>query len=151
MTNWEETPHWARCVHLMKALRGNWNGGRGNTSLMMLYEELGAAHIEGLADPGWLGAVKANADYFDGYFRDGRVFRDGQRYFPEDVAEAVGIPKSPGDPEGLVSGSGNLAAMLGAKPVKQGAWFGNYNEQPVPGTDAPELDECPSADCMSHD
>lgn len=150
---WDEMPHWARCIHLMKALRGNWSGGRDNTNLAMLYEELDAATSEALADPNWLSAVRANADYFDGHFRDGRVFRDGQRFMPAKDAAVFGIQSTPGDPAGLTSVSGNIAAAMGGEVAKQGDWYGNYEETPVAGVaSTPEPHkQCPSKDCLSHD
>lgn len=150
---WNEMPHWARCIHLMKALRGNWNGGRNNSSLGLLYVELKEAKAEGAADAGWIRAVQANADYFDGRFRDGRIFRDGRRFMPSEIAASYGIQPTDGDPEGQTSVSGNLIASTGQTTVvKEGEWYGNYEELPVPDvTEVPGPDaQCPSTDCLSH-
>ena len=149
---WKQTPHWARCLHLMRGLRGNWERGRWSEMLQLLYKELALADIEGLANKQWLAAVKANADTFDGHYNDGRIFRDGQRLMPAEIAKAFGLTPSKGDPDGFVSASGDIAASLGATQVDRGGWYGNYNESPVPGTEAPTLiGECPAGDCMEEE
>jgi len=57
---------------------------------------------------GFLKAVKHNAFMFDGYYIDGRIFRDGDRLF------------------GL---SGNLAYYItGDDRIKQGEFYGTYGE-----------------------
>ena len=148
---WSDLPHWVRCLHLMQGLRGNWSEARDSDMLRLLYIALEAAREEGLADTNWLAAVRANADTFDGHFNDGRIFRDGHRLLPTATAVALGLPPTEGDPDGYVSASGNVAAMMGAKRVKQGDWYGNYSERPS-NTEPSVLDgPCPASDCMEHD
>lgn len=154
---WEDAPHWWRVMHLMRGLRGNWGEGRQSAMLKLLYSELEASEAEAIADSDWLRAVKANADAFDGHFRDGRIFRDGQSFIPASTARPMGFPESPEDPKGLVGVSGNLASWVPgySRRMQAGGWFGSYNEEPVKETPLPppgnQWEQCPAEDCLEHE
>ena len=114
-------PKWKLLVEEMKNLRGSWSGGRINPHLAWIYALLPEAEAEGIVPIGWCQAVKMNADQFDGEFNDGRIMRDGAMRLPEDVAKAFGIPAG--------EASGNVAKLMGAKPIKrEGGYRGSYEE-----------------------
>ena len=114
-------PKWKLLVEEMKNLRGSWSNGRNNEHLARIYALLPEVETEGIVPLGWCHAVKMNADTFDGEFNDGRIMRDGAMRLPEDMAKAFGLPS--GD------ASGNVAKLMGAKPIKrEGGYRGSYEE-----------------------
>lgn len=114
-------PKWKLLVEEMKNLRGNWSRGRNNEHLAWIYALLPEVEAEGIVPLGWCHAVKMNADTFDGNFNDGRIMRDGAMRLPEEMAKAFGLPS--GD------ASGNVAKLMGAKPIKrEGGYRGSYEE-----------------------
>lgn len=114
-------PKWKLLVEEMKNLRGSWSGGRSNQHLAWIYALLPEVEIEGIVPLGWCRAVKMNADQFDGDFNDGRIMRDGAMRLPEGMAKALGFPSE--------DASGNIAKMMGAKPIKrEGGYRGSYEE-----------------------
>jgi len=117
-----------RLYKAMKALRDDWSGGRDSPHLATIYSVLEACVAANVLPNGFLLAVKDNADRFDGHFNDGRIMRDGQLLLTEELAKEFNFHKSPGDPPGFVSVSGNLARVIGASPVKKGGWYGSYEE-----------------------
>lgn len=114
-------PKWKLLVEEMKNLRGNWSDGRNNKHLARIYALLPEVEAEGIVPLGWCRAVKMNADQFDGEFNDGRIMRDGAMILPEEMAKSFGLPS--GD------ASGNVAKLMGAKPIKrEGGYRGSYEE-----------------------
>lgn len=119
--NIRDAPKWKLLVEEMKNLRGNWSNGRSNEHLANIYALLPDVEAEGIVPLGWCKAVKMNADTFDGEFNDGRIMRDGAMRLPEEMAKAFGLPS--GD------ASGNIAKLMGAKPIKrEGGYRGSYEE-----------------------
>lgn len=116
-----DAPKWKLLVEEMKNLRGSWSNGRNNEHLTWIYALLPEVEAEGIVPLGWCRAVKMNADTFDGNFNDGRIMRDGAMRLPEEMAKAFGFPS--GD------ASGNVAKLMGAKPIKrEGGYRGSYEE-----------------------
>lgn len=113
-------PKWILLVHYMHNLRGDWSGGRDSEYLAKIYELIPEVEKEGIVPLGWVRAVKHNADEFDGQYCDGRIMRDGQLYLDPEIAKQFGIPSA--------SVSGNLAKLIGARPVTQGGYRGSYDE-----------------------
>lgn len=114
-------PKWKLLVEEMMNLRGNWSNGRDNNHLKRIYELLLLVEAEGIVPLGWCQAVKMNADTFDGEFNDGRIMRDGAMRLPEQVARVFGFPST--------DASGNVAKLMGARPVKRECGYrGSYEE-----------------------
>lgn len=117
----KDAPKWKLLVEEMKNLRGDWSDGRGSKHLAWIYVLIPEAEAENVVPLEWCHAVKMNADQFDGYFNDGRIMRDGAMRLPEDVAKVFGFSS------GEVSG--NVAKLIGAKPVRrEGGYRGSYEE-----------------------
>lgn len=117
----QDAPKWRLLVEEMKNLRGNWSNGRNNKHLAWIYALLPDVETEGIVPIGWCQAVKMNADQFDGNSNDGRIMRDGAMRLPGDVAKAFGLPAA--------DASGNVAKLMGAKPIKrEGGYRGSYEE-----------------------
>lgn len=117
----QDAPKWKLLVEEMKNLRGSWSNGRNNEHLAWIYALLPEVEDEGIVPLGWCHAVKMNADTFDGHLNDGRIMRDGAMRLPEEMAKAFGFPS--GD------ASGNVAKLMGAKPIKrEGGYRGSYEE-----------------------
>ena len=73
---------------LMEDIRGNWNDPWERISIIRsLCDEIMTV------PSALLGAIKKNADTFDGHFNDGRIFRDGQMFLPEGAVEGFGFPE----------------------------------------------------------
>lgn len=107
----------------MTRLRGSWSGGRSSPFLKEIYRLIEICKQRGELPIAWLAAVKKNADKFDGHFNDGRIMRDGAYYLPEELQKALGMPKE------MTEGcSGNLAKMMGARPVSESGYRGSYEE-----------------------
>lgn len=120
----ENAPKWRQLVQAMRDLRGDWSEARNSDSLAAIYNLLPAVEEEGLVPQGWLAAVRANADQFDGHFNDGRIMRDGALHLPEEAVAAMGLPQ-----EMAGDASGNLARMIGARSVlRAGGFLGGYEE-----------------------
>jgi hypothetical protein len=104
---------------IMRDIRGNWSDpGDRIRKIEQLCGEIVSVPKQ------LLDAIKKNAETFDGEFNDGRIFRDGQMFLPEGSVESMGFP------EGMKGGvSGNMAALLGARPVaRAGGFRGTYEE-----------------------
>jgi len=116
-----DAPKWKLLVEEMKNLRGSWSGGRSNQHLAWIYTLLPEVKAEGIVPLGWCQAVEMNADQFDGEFNDGRIMRDGAMRLPEEIAKEFGFPNG--------EASGNIAKMMGAKPIRrEGGYRGSYEE-----------------------
>jgi hypothetical protein len=103
---------------IMEDVRGNWCDPADRIdAIRSLCGRIGTLPKE------FLEAVKYNADTFDGKYNDGRIFRDGQLKMDAVTIKGLGLPK---EMEGGVSG--NMAKMMGAKPVKIEGYYGTYNE-----------------------
>jgi hypothetical protein len=104
---------------LMEDIRGNWNDPWERISIIRsLCDEIMTV------PSALLGAIKKNADTFDGHFNDGRIFRDGQMFLPEGAVEGFGFPD-----EMKKGVSGNISTWFGAKPVaRTGGFYGTYGE-----------------------
>ena len=103
----------------MEDVRNSWSSPSTRIKVIMhLCETIKSLPAELLA------AILNNAREFDGYFVDGRVFRDGQLFLPEDVIDTLGLP------EAMKSGvSGNFAKLLGAKnKTNESKYRGTYIE-----------------------
>jgi len=104
---------------LMKDIRGSWSTPKSRIKAII--------HLCGTIKTlptQFLDAVMKNAIDFDGYFVDGRIFRDGQLYLDEETVNSLGLP------EEMKQGvSGNLAKLFGAKNKKtKHKYRGTYNE-----------------------
>lgn len=102
---------------LMRDIRGNWYDPRDRILLITsLCDEIVSVPKQ------LLDAIKKNAETFDGEFNDGRIFRDGQLFLPDEVIDSLGLP------DAMKGGvSGNMAKLLGATSRTSG-YRGTYDE-----------------------
>jgi len=103
---------------LMRDIRGNWNHPEDRIKrIIQLCNEI--TFVPRVL----LDAIKHNAETFDGHGNDGRIFRDGQMFLPEEIINSMGFPES------MKKGvSGNMAKMFGAEPLLNRVYHGTYYE-----------------------
>lgn len=124
---WYKAKEWLKLYHSMRGLRGDWRGERKNPFLKLIYELIPKVKEEEIVPSGWADAVKCNADDFDGHFSDGRIMRDGALRASPTIEKIFSQSEDVKEMPEFVSG--NLAKMLGAKPMKRkDGYKGSYEE-----------------------